>query len=255
MLNIALHIEYDGTAYHGFQRQQGLASVQACLESAISQVANEPIQIHCAGRTDAGVHATAQVVNFQTQAVRDLRAWSVGVNRYLPADIAVRQAFSVAETFHARYSAMSRSYRYIIYNHSLRAVLRAGVHYPMPLNQELMQLGANNLLGEHDFSAFRDADCQAKTTVRHLQFCRITRHRDHIYIDIQANAFLHHMVRNIVGTLILFGRGLRPPEWMQTVLASRDRKCAGMTFPAKGLFLTGVNYAEPFQHVSVFVQP
>lgn len=255
MFNIALHIEYDGTAYHGFQRQTGLDTIQERLENAISQIANEPVQITCAGRTDAGVHATAQVINFHTQFQRDLRAWSVGVNRYLPNDIAVRRAFVVPAEFHARYSAIYRSYRYIINNHPLRKALGLGVHYPIPLDHVQMQQAANYLLGEHDFSAFRDADCQALTTLRKITFCKIQRVQENIYIDIQANAFLHHMVRNIVGTLVLIGRGRQPPIWMQQVLHSKDRRQAGATLAAKGLFLTGVGYAAPFHHLTITTLP
>jgi tRNA pseudouridine38-40 synthase len=257
MPNIALQIEYNGTAYHGYQCQEGLATIQACLEHAISKIADEPIKVLGTGRTDAGVHATAQIINFHTEAERTPRAWSVGVNSYLPRDIAVRQVWEVPETFHARYSAINRSYRYVLNNHRLRGGLWSDheVHYPVPLNHELMQQGADYLVGEHDFTALRDSQCQARTTLRRVEYCRVSRQQEYIFLDIQANAFLHHMVRNTMGTLIVIGRGFQPPEWIPVLLNSKDRRLAGMTMPPQGLCLTGVNYKPPFTHLSTLALP
>jgi tRNA pseudouridine38-40 synthase len=252
MFNIALHVEYNGSAYHGFQRQKDLPSIQESLEQALSQVADHPVIIHCAGRTDAGVHATAQVVSFNTQADRDLRAWTLGVNQYLPPDIAIRNVVIMPDDFHARYSAISRTYRYVINNHALRRGLwqDLATHYPMHLDVDLMQQGAAFLIGEHDFSAFRGADCQSKSPVRTVEFCHIHRDRDWVFVDIQANAFLHHMVRNIVGSLAAVGKGLESPAWIQEVLKGLDRREAAMMMPAQGLYLVGVTYPEPFQKAS-----
>ena len=244
MPNIALQVEYSGTHYHGFQRQPTVITVQSCLEKAISQVANQPIKISCAGRTDAGVHATAQMINFQTTAERPLHAWIAGTNSFLPPDIAVKNAWEMPEEFHARFSAIHRSYRYIILNTPQRSGIWADrvVHYPSKLNHEKMHQAAQYLLGEQDFLAFRGSMCQANTTRRCVNYCNVQRDNDHLYIDIQANAFLLHMVRNIVGTLIPIGREQQPPEWIKEVQASGNRQYAGITMPPQGLYLCGVGY-------------
>ena len=257
-MNIALHIEYNGSAYHGFQRQVShLATIQATLETALSQIADAPIKVICAGRTDAGVHATAQMINFHTPTSRALKAWTLGVNQCLPNDIAVRDVKEMPEEFHARYTAVARTYRYIINNHPIRHGLWAqqNTHFPMPLDAQSMQQAANYLVGEHDFSAFRGIDCQARTPVRNVEFCRVQRVDDFIYIDIQANAFLHHMVRNIVGTLVIVGRHLQPAEWVKEVLASRQRRQAGITMPAQGLYLAGVYYPSPYEAMKTLIWP
>ncbi len=257
MFNIVLHVEYNGSAYHGFQRQKTLPTIQLCLEQALSHVADQPITVYSAGRTDAGVHATGQVIHFNAPVERDLRAWSIGINQYLPSDIAIRNVTPMPDDFHARYSAVSRTYRYVINNHALRYGLWNSLttHYPMNLDVDLMQQGANFLLGEHDFSAFRGGDCQAKSPIRTVEFCRITRHQDFIFIDIQANAFLHHMVRNIVGSLVAIGKGLESPEWIKEVIAGKDRREAAMMMPAQGLYLVGVKYPEPFEKATTLVLP
>jgi tRNA pseudouridine38-40 synthase len=257
MFNIVLHIEYNGTAYHGFQRQTELPTIQRCLEDVVSQVADTPISINCAGRTDAGVHATAQVINFLTSVSRPLRAWSLGVNQYLPSDIAVRHVMEMPEDFHPRFSAVSRTYRYIINNHPLRHGLwnTLTAHTPISLDADLMQQAASYLLGEHDFSAFRGAGCQANHPIRTVEFCNISRKQDFIIIDIKANAFLHHMVRNIVGSLAVVGKGAEPPEWINNILLGKDRRDAGMMMPAQGLYLVGVEYPKPFESVSVLQYP
>jgi tRNA pseudouridine38-40 synthase len=241
---IALGIEYDGSGYHGWQIQPDQNTVQGQLQRALSQIANTPIQITCAGRTDVGVHAKGQVVHFDTPIYRPLDTWIRGTNSVLPTDIVVQWARTVPETFHARFSAISRSYEYIIYNAPIRSALyaRHTTWHRHPLDHVLMAQAAQFLLGTHDFSAFRDSDCQAKTATRTIQILTITRDGDFIKINITANAFLHHMVRNIVGVLLPIGAGFKSPLWAQEVLASCDRKQAGITAQPQGLTLINVGY-------------
>ncbi|CFR00554.1 tRNA pseudouridine(38-40) synthase TruA [Yersinia enterocolitica] len=247
-LKIALGIEYNGSRYFGWQRQQEVTSVQACLEAALSKVANEPIGVFCAGRTDAGVHATGQVVHFVTTAVRKDAAWTMGVNSHLPPDIAVRWVKTVDEDFHARFSATARRYRYIIFNHRYRpAVLAQGVtHCHMPLDAEKMEQAAQCLLGENDFTSFRAVQCQSRTPWRNVKHVKVTRHGAYIVVDIKANAFVHHMVRNIVGSLIEIGAGNQDVNWMAELLALKDRSRAAATAKAEGLYLVSVDYPEHF---------
>ncbi|HFO2531136.1 TPA: tRNA pseudouridine(38-40) synthase TruA [Yersinia enterocolitica] len=247
-LKIALGIEYNGSRYFGWQRQQEVTSVQACLEAALSKVANEPIGVFCAGRTDAGVHATGQVVHFVTTAVRKDAAWTLGVNSHLPPDIAVRWVKTVDEDFHARFSATARRYRYIIFNHRYRpAVLAQGVtHCHMPLDAEKMEQAAQCLLGENDFTSFRAVQCQSRTPWRNVKHVKVTRHGAYIVVDIKANAFVHHMVRNIVGSLIEIGAGNQDVNWMAELLALKDRSRAAATAKAEGLYLVSVDYPEHF---------
>ncbi|MBJ3814435.1 tRNA pseudouridine(38-40) synthase TruA [Shimwellia pseudoproteus] len=245
---IALGIEYDGSKYYGWQRQQEVPSVQEKLEKALSQVANEPITVFCAGRTDAGVHATGQVVHFETQALRKDAAWTMGVNANLPGDVAVRWVTGVAEDFHARFSATARRYRYIIYNHRLRpAVLQQGVtHFHLPLDADRMQRAAQCLLGENDFTSFRAVQCQSRTPWRNVHHIHVTRYGSYLVVDIKANAFVHHMVRNIVGSLLEVGCGNQPEGWMAELLALKDRTLAAATARAEGLYLVAVDYPERF---------
>ncbi|WP_186379316.1 tRNA pseudouridine(38-40) synthase TruA [Yersinia massiliensis] len=247
-LKIALGIEYNGSRYFGWQRQQEVTSVQACLEAAVSKVANEPIGVFCAGRTDAGVHATGQVVHFVTTAVRKDAAWTMGVNSHLPSDIAVRWVKTVDEDFHARFSATARRYRYIIFNHRYRpAVLAQGVtHCHMPLDAEKMEQAAQCLLGENDFTSFRAVQCQSRTPWRNVKHIKVTRHGAYIVVDIKANAFVHHMVRNIVGSLIEIGAGNQDVNWMAELLVLKDRSRAAATAKAEGLYLVSVDYPEHF---------
>lgn len=247
-LKIALGIEYNGSRYFGWQRQQEVTSVQACLEAALSKVANKPIGVFCAGRTDAGVHATGQVVHFVTTAVRKDAAWTMGVNSHLPPDIAVRWVKTVDEDFHARFSATARRYRYIIFNHRYRpAVLAQGVtHCHMPLDAEKMEQAAQCLLGENDFTSFRAVQCQSRTPWRNVKHVKVTRHGAYIVVDIKANAFVHHMVRNIVGSLIEIGAGNQDVNWMAELLALKDRSRAAATAKAEGLYLVSVDYPEHF---------
>lgn len=241
---IALGIEYDGSQYHGWQIQPDQNTVQGQLQRALSQIADEKIEVVCAGRTDVGVHAKGQVVHFDTEVDRPLDAWLRGTNSLLPQDINVQWAKNVSNDFHARYCAKSRSYEYIIYNAPVRSALyaRMSTWYRYALNEKLMQEASQYLLGEHDFSAFRDADCQAKTATRNIQILTVERKGDFIHINITANAFLHHMVRNIIGVLLPIGAGLKTPQWAQEVLNSRDRKQAGITALPQGLTLLSVRY-------------
>ena len=247
-MRIALGIEYNGSAFHGWQRQENLLTIQGSLEAALTQIADEPITLFCAGRTDAGVHATGQVAHFDTNAIRPMRAWVFGSNALLPPNIAVCWAQSVDEEFHARYTALSRCYRYIIYNYPARPAIlaaKAAWYYDV-LNIAMMEQAGSYLIGEHDFSAFRSAQCESKTPMRNVQLLTVNRCQDYIMIDVIANAFLHHMVRNIVGTLLEVGAGFKEPEWVQTVLQSKDRREAAATASASGLYLTHVIYPSHY---------
>ncbi|WP_394130108.1 tRNA pseudouridine(38-40) synthase TruA [Shewanella maritima] len=248
-MRIALGIEYDGSRYFGWQRQADVDSVQAQLEKALAYVADEPIEVFCAGRTDSGVHGTGQVIHFETQASRPLKAWTRGINTRLPDDIAVRWVKEVPEDFHARFSATARRYRYIIYNHSLRpGIHRQGVsHYHGELNEGLMHQAAQSLLGEQDFTSFRAVQCQSNTPFRNVHHVKVTRQGMYIMVDIKANAFLHHMVRNIVGSLIEVGLGNQPVEWISELLALKDRNQAAATAKPNGLYLVDVTYPEQYQ--------
>ncbi|MGM0481093.1 MAG: tRNA pseudouridine(38-40) synthase TruA [Pseudomonadota bacterium] len=248
-MRIALGVEYDGSRYYGWQRQQQVDSVQQRLEQALSKVADEKVGVVCAGRTDAGVHATNQVVHFDVSKARGGGAWTLGINSNLPADIAVRWAQPVGDDFHARFSARARRYRYIIANTPLRpGILSHGVsHYHPLLDEQAMQAAAPALLGEHDFSAFRAAHCQSNSPRREVTHLTVTRRGDFIIVDIKANAFLHHMVRNIVGSLITIGRHQQPPQWLAQLLAGGDRTKAAATAKPGGLYLVNVDYPAEFQ--------
>lgn len=249
MQRVALGLRYDGTNYHGWQIQDGLRTLQGTVEHALSAVADRPIAVTCAGRTDAGVHAESQVIHFDTTASRSEHAWVFGANSNLPHDISVLWARHIDENFHARFSAMARRYRYVLYNHEIRpGILRKAVGwYYRPLDEKRMQQAATYLLGEHDFSSFRGADCQAKSPVRTVYQIEIMRVRQMIVIEIQANAFLLHMVRNIVGVLIAIGCGEKSPEWMKEVLVARDRRQGGVTIAPQGLYLVEVTYPPEFK--------
>lgn len=248
MQRIALALEYGGQHYFGWQVQPDRASVQGALEAAISQIAGEPITTIAAGRTDRGVHATAQIVHFDHATNRPLSAWLRGVNSYLPPDIAVLWAQDVPPEFHARFSAQARRYRYILLNRPTRPAVNFArmAWFHAPLDVEKMQEAANFLLGEHDFSSFRASECQAKNPVKTLSHLQITRQGDQIIFDLQANAFLHHMVRNIVGALVHIGKGARDAAWIKTLLHMRDRRLAPATFAPDGLYLSGVAYPKHF---------
>lgn len=245
---IALGVRYDGSHYHGWQAQQNLATVQFQVEKAVGRVADHVVSVTCAGRTDAGVHALGQVIHFNTEAERALDSWVLGANSNLPPDISVMWAHEVPIEFHARYSATARRYRYLIYNNPIRPTvmrLAVGWYYKL-LDAKKMQQAAQYLVGEFDFSAFRGRDCQARSPVRRITEVSVIRHGDMIVVDIEANAFLHHMVRNIVGTLIAIGCGDRPVGWIDEVLQSRDRCQGGITFSPTGLYLIAVTYPMEF---------
>ncbi len=247
-MKIALGIEYDGSHFHGWQRQPNLATVQGHLEASISKVANESITVQCAGRTDTGVHALSQVVHFETNKERNQRSWVFGVNHHMPNSISVIWAKQMPDNFHARFSAVARRYRYYIYNHAVRpAIWRRSVtwHYHS-LNEKHMQQAANYLIGEHDFTSFRALECQSKSPIRQIESIKFHRQHDLIYFDIKANAFLHHMVRNIAGVLIAIGMGNKPPEWAKEVLVAKNRSLGGVTAPPYGLYLAEVYYPEEF---------
>lgn len=241
---IALGVEYDGSRFLGWQTQPGGGTVQDALEAALATIAGEPVGVTCAGRTDRGVHARAQIVHFDTAAARPVSAWVRGVNALLPDSVAVLWARPVAPEFHARYAAIARTYRYVLLNRAVRPALAARytgwVHAPLDL--ERMRAAAAHLVGENDFSAFRSSECQAKTAVRTLYALTIERAGNRIDFVLRANAFLHHMARNIVATLVYVGDGRQPPEWVREVLLSRDRARAAPTFAPEGLYLESVEY-------------
>ncbi len=244
----ALGLEYDGTAFVGWQRQPAQRSVQEVLEAALSVIADESLGVVAAGRTDAGVHASGQVVHFDTTRTRPLRAWTLGANVHLPDDVAVRWAQPVGPDFHARFGATGRTYRYLICERTCRPALlrRHAAWTHRPLEVGAMQAAAEVLVGQHDFSAFRAAGCQAHSPVRTLRRITVRRCGDLVLFEVEANAFLQHMVRNLVGSLCRIGRGERDADWLEGVLAARDRRLAGPTAPARGLTLSGVEYPRAF---------
>lgn len=247
-MKIALGIEYAGNNFCGWQMQQHAPSVQACVEAALSKIANHPVKVICAGRTDTGVHALGQVIHADVMAQRSMRSWILGTSANLPQDVSVLWAQPVDENFHARFSARARHYRYVILNRLTRPALltkRVAWEY-RPLDVERMQAGGNYLLGTHDFSSYRAVACQAKTPIRTVLRLGVSRVNDHVIIEISANAFLHHMVRNIAGVLMTIGSGEQAPEWARTILDARDRKVGGVTAPPDGLYLCGVDYPEPY---------
>ncbi len=242
-------VEYDGSDFCGWQRQSHSPSVQAAVERAISRVANHEVGIACAGRTDTGVHALAQVIHFDTNVERDMRSWLLGINSNLPSNIVLKSIKLMPDEFHARFSALSRSYRYIIANQKVRPALLAKrvawIH--APLDAELMQQGADYLEGEHDFTSFRALACQAKSPVRNISKLSIHREGSMLMMDVTANGFLHHMVRNLAGVLISIGKKEHAPEWAKQVLQNRDRSLGGVTAPAQGLYFMAVEYGTKYQ--------
>lgn len=245
-MRLALGIEYDGSGYCGWQTQPAGCAVQDRLEAACASVAGVPVNTVCAGRTDAGVHALGQVVHFDCAVERPLSAWVRGVNALLPPSMAVTWAHPVTEDFHARFSARTRSYRYMLLNDAVRPAADLGRvgWYHAPLDIARMREAANFLLGEHDFSAFRAADCQAQSPVRTMREVSVSAEGVYVQFDFTANAFLHHMIRNIIGSLVYVGKGKHPPQWMAELLAQRDRTRAAPTFDASGLYLLGVDYGD-----------
>lgn len=248
MKRIVLGIQYDGTHWQGWQTQPDGRTVQDVLQAALKRFCGESLTATCAGRTDRGVHAIEQIAHIDTDIDREPFSWVRGVNSYLPRSISVRWAQEVkpdgGEEFHARFSAIARTYHYVLYNHAIRSPLldgRTGWVF-RPLDAGLMRAGAAHLLGTHDFSAFRAAECQAKSPVKAMHAIEIHRQGDILVFTLRANAFLHHMVRNIVGSLVLVGKGAREPEWIAELLAGRDRARAAPTFMPDGLYLAKIDY-------------
>jgi tRNA pseudouridine38-40 synthase len=249
MTRMAVGLEYAGTRYAGWQSQPSAATVQVLVESALGKVAAEPVSLVCAGRTDAGVHAVGQIAHFDTTSRRSMRAWMLGANSELPRDISVSWTRPVPSHFHARYCAEARTYRYFIFNRASRSGLLSSraTWIQRPLDESLMAQAAAALAGEHDFSAFRAAECQAKSPIRRMERLSVERYGDWVAIEATANAFLHHMMRNIAGLLIRIGKGDAPAAWAAEVLAGRDRRLGAATAPAAGLYLWHVRYPEGFQ--------
>ena len=244
MPRIALGIEYDGSRFLGWQTQPGGGTVQDALQPALAAIAGTSVEVTGAGRTDRGVHARLQVVHFDTEAKRPSSAWVRGVNALLPDSVAVLWSHEVPDDFHARYSARARTYRYELLNRPVRAALEAQYvgWFHLPLDVEKMRAAAALLAGEHDFSAFRSSECQAKSPVRTIDRFEITRQGETIHFVVRANAFLHHMVRNLVGTLVYVGKGKHPPEWVTELLRSKDRTKSAPTFGPEGLYLEKIDY-------------
>jgi tRNA pseudouridine38-40 synthase len=248
MPRVVLGVEYDGSAYCGWQLQDHSPSVQADLEKALAIIADEPVRVHCAGRTDTGVHALEQVVHFDTTAVRKPFNWIQGANTKMPSTVNVHWATEVDDNFHARFKAYARRYQYVILNSQMRSSLmanRANWHR-YPLDAERMHEAAQHLLGEHDFSSFRAAHCQAAHARRLVSAISVKRHGDYVVLDLTANAFLHHMVRNIAGTLMKVGRGEAEVDWVAEVLAQQDRTIAGVTAEPDGLYFVNAFYPDEF---------
>ena len=248
-MRIALGVEYDGSAFCGWQFQDHSPSVQEAVEKALSAVANEPVRVVCAGRTDTGVHATEQVIHFDSEVERSMRSWVRGANANLPKEVVLLWATPIDDEFHARFAAVRRRYRYVIFNRAIRPTFldkRTSWEY-RDLNVDRMAEAASSLIGEHDFSSYRAVGCQAKNPVRTIHDIQLSRHNELIFIDIEANAFLHHMVRNIAGVLMTIGAGEQAVDWAAEVLEYKDRTKGGKTASPSGLYLTGVTYPEQFQ--------
>jgi len=248
-MRIALGVEYDGSHFHGWQAQKdGVRTVQSVVEQALGKVANHPLRVVCAGRTDTGVHGTGQVIHFDSPSIRTPRNWVLGANVNMPADVSVTWAEPVAEDFHARFSATGRHYRYLILNRMTRSALLAkrATWIHKPLDVEPMQEAGQALLGRHDFSSYRALQCQAKSPVRTLRTLSVSRMGEQIELRVSADAFLHHMIRNIAGVLIAIGAGEQPISWAREVLELRDRTLGGVTAPPDGLYFERVEYPQEF---------
>ena len=247
-MKIAAAVEYCGTRFHGWQRLKQERSVQQTVEEAISSVANHEVNVVCAGRTDAGVHALYQVIHFETHAEREMHSWVFGSNANLPTDVSLLWAREVDSDFHARFSAISRTYEYLVLNRPARSgVFGSMVSWECrPLDVERMNEAAQCLVGEHDFTSYRAQGCQAHTPVRVVHSLKVERYQDYVAIRIRANAFLYHMVRNVSGVLIAIGSGKKEPAWAKQVLDAKDRSLAGVTAPAAGLYLANIEYPENF---------
>lgn len=250
-MRVALRVAYEGTTFCGWQSQSSACGVQDALEAAIASIALHPIRIHAAGRTDTGVHALSQIVHFDTTSTRPITAWVRGVNAYLPETVRVEWAHEVDNEFHARFSARSRSYQYLLYNAPVASALMASKAgwFHLPLDFEAMREAAACLVGEHDFSAFRASECQASSPIRTLHQAEVSifsqgENGQYFRFDFSANAFLQHQVRNMIGALVYVGKGAHPPEYIKELLEKRDRTLSPPTFSPSGLYLTGVGYDE-----------
>lgn len=258
MQRFAIGIEFCGTHFRGWQTQQsGVHSVQETLEQALSKVANHPVIVHAAGRTDAGVHASNMIAHFDTTATRPLRGWLMGANTLLPKAVAINWIQPMDEAFHARFKACARRYRYVVYNAAVRPALLAGqvTHVYHQLDVDKMRQAVDKLVGIHNFNSFRAAACQSNQPVRNIRHARLFQHGVFLVLDIQADGFLHHMVRNIMGVLLEIGKGEQPIEWVDHLLAVQDRTEAGITAPPDGLYFIQAYYPPRFQLPAVNLGP
>ncbi len=248
-MKVAGCVEYDGSRFCGWQIQAGQPTVQAAVETALSNIADHPVRVHCAGRTDTGVHACGQVVHFETDSGRSEWSWVMGANSKLPDGVSLIWTREVDDSFHARFSAIRRKYRYVMLNRRIRPSYLAGrvSWFPRELDADRMREAAMSLVGTHDFSAFRSAHCKNKVPVKTVSMLEVGQAGEWIWVDVEANGFLHHMVRNIVGVLLAIGSGDRDAGWARQVLDGRDRTLAGITAPADGLYFLSVEYPEEFQ--------
>lgn len=247
-MRTVIAVEYNGAEYHGWQRQHGVRTIQGELEAALSAIADAAVQLVAAGRTDAGVHALGQIAHFDSDSSRPDQAWVAGANTKLSHDIRITGARRIEENFHARFSALARHYRYLIFNRRVGSGVYADTvtKFARPLDHDRMAKAARHLLGEHDFTSFRATSCQASSPVRTIHAVQVRRHGAFVIVDVAANGFLHHMVRNIAGVLLAIGVGDRPAGWIREVLLARDRTLAAVTAPATGLYLVGVDYPASF---------
>ncbi len=247
-MRIAVCIEYDGSQFSGWQMQSGELSVQEAVQLALSKVADHPVTVHGAGRTDTGVHACGQIAHFDTTVTRSNNSWVMGANSLLPKGVSLIWTQPVDESFHSRFSAYSRKYRYVVLNRRIRPTYLtkkvSWIHQPLDVN--LMQMGANQLLGEHDFSAFRSAQCSNKVPIKTVKELTVNRKGDWVWIDIEANGFLHNMVRIIAGSLFTVGWGDQPPSWIADVLSSKDRTLGGVTSTPDGLYFIAAMYSKKY---------
>lgn len=250
MQRFAIGIEFNGAHYRGWQTQQaGVITVQETIEKVLSKVANEPIMLHGAGRTDAGVHATNMVAHFDSEAIRSVDGWLMGSNSQLPKDISIQWIKQIDPEFHARYKAQARRYRYVVYNNAVRPALlhKQVTHVFHSLDIDKMILAASKFEGTHNFESFRAAACQSNQPVRHVSHCRLIQHGVYLVLDIQADGFLHHMVRNIMGCLLEIGQGMYEIDHIDAIFAAEDRKAAGVTAPPDGLYFIHADYPEQFE--------
>ena len=249
-MRVLLSIEYDGKNYHGWQEQDNPNTVQGKIQKSIFNFSQEDVKLHVGGRTDAGVHATGQIAHFDTSVDRAEQNWVMGLNSILPNDIRINFAKFMTEEFHARFSALSRTYRYIIYNNRIKPCInrnKVSWYYLSKLDEKAMQTAAKKLIGTNDFSCFRSANCQSSSPIRKINDIIISRNNDYLHIDICANSFLYNMVRNLVGSLVLVGSGEKDISWMENLILSKDRKNAGKQFPASGLYLVNIEYDKKFK--------